>query len=364
MSKNFEDYYLMSTELKNKIYDFEEIPPAGVWENVALSLDELALQKNLFNKLYNEEATPPAITWIKIINTMDEELANAKLREDVLKLEMQPPTLTWEKISLELDQSPKVETFSKKMYDYEVTPSANNWEKITALLDINQTTAPVIPFHKSYNRIIRVAAAAAIIGIIAWAGFRLLNNTDKSTSNDLANKKAIPILPTLPVQQSVQESTAEVIRDNSKKADDKNLIAAINSTKVDFKKIIKATKENDVKLLNTLTPGEDHAASNDIAVADAKNLHKKNTTLLPSDDTISEARYLVYLTDQGDMVKLSKKMADLTCIYTKDGSISQGALAKLDASQCNDQVKYWQEKMANSSMQSSSNPLELIEILK
>lgn len=353
----------MSTELKNKIYDFEEIPPAVVWENVALSLDELALQKNLFNKLYKEEAAPTADVWAKIINTLDQELADTKIREAVLKLEIQPPTLTWDKISLQLDEAPQ-ETLSTKMYEYEVMPPENNWGKIARLLDIKQTTTPVIPLHKSYNRIIRFAAAAAIIGIIAWAGFRILNNADKSANNELANKEANPIIPTLPVQQSVKESTAEIIIDNNKKVADKNLIAAINPAKSHFKKIIKSTRENGGMLLNTLTSEEDHATSNDIAVADIKNLHKKNTTLLPTDNTISEPRYLVYLTDQGDMVKLSKKMAELTCIYTKDGSISQGALAKLDASQCNDQVKYWQEKMANSSMQSSSNPLELIEILK
>ena len=180
----------------------------------------------------------------------------------------------------------------------------------------------------------------------------------------MANKEANPIIPILPVQQSVKEPPAEIIIENKRKIDDKNLIAAINPAKSDFKKIIKSTRENGGMLLNTLTSEEDHATSNDIDVADIKNLHKKNTTLQPTDHTVSEPRYLVYLTEQGDMVKLSKKMADLTCIYIKDGSISQAALAKLDASQCNDQVKYWQEKMANSSMQSSSNPLELIEILK
>lgn len=353
----------MSTELKNKIHDFEEIPPAAVWENVALSLDELALQKNLYNKLYSEEAAPPEVVWAKIINTLDQESADTKLREAVLKLEMQPPTLTWNKISLLLDKTPQ-ETLSNKMYEYEVMPPETNWEKIAELLDIKQTTTPVIPLHKSSNRIIRVAAAAAIIGIIAWAGFRILNNADRSADNELANKEANPIIPTLPVQQSVKESTVEIIIDNKKKVADKNLIAAINPAKSDFKKIIKSTRENGGMLLNTLTSEEDHATSNDIDVADIKNLHTKNTTLLPSDDTVTEARYLVYLTDQGNMVKLSKKMADLTCIYTKDGSISQGSLAKLDASGCNDQVKYWQEKMANSSMQSSSNPLELIELLK
>ena len=97
----------------------------------------------------------------------------------MLKLEIQPPTLTWDKISLQLDEAPQ-ETLSTKMYEYEVMPPENNWGKIARLLDIKQTTTPVIPLHKSYNRIIRFAAVAAIIGIIAWAGFRFLNNTDKS----------------------------------------------------------------------------------------------------------------------------------------------------------------------------------------
>jgi len=62
-------------------------------------------------------------------------------------------------------------------------------------------------------------------------------------------------------------------------------------------------------------------------------------------------------------MKVSKKLADLTCIYTKDGEVSQNALAKLDRVICNDMVSCWQEKLALTPINLSFNPLEMADVL-
>ena len=355
----------MSNVLKNKMYDYEVSPPKTAWENIVLSLDELAIHKKLSNKLYNQEAEPPSTAWGKITNALDQTSHSTKFRDEVLKLEVLPPTSAWDKISIQLDEAPQ-EGFSKKIYEYEVAPPLSTWQKIISVLDAEQKTTPVIPLQKTYNRIIRIAAAAAIIGFIAWAGFGLLKKDENSanTNNVLANKDGKTIVPAIPAIKPNQDSPSEKIKEKPATAEHNNVIALVSPAKINSKKIVKTTAENKTELFNVLASAEDHSASNDIAVEDIQSLHEKNKAVTGFAENASEARYLVYLTDQGAMVKLSKKLVDMKCIYSKDGDINQDALAKLDASECNDRVKYWQEKVANSSLQISSNPLELIEILK
>ena len=346
------------------MYDYEVTPPATAWEHVAVSLDEINSQKNITEKLYNQEVLAPAGTWSKIADILNLELHETKFRSDVLKLEVQPPSFTWNKIAEQLDTEPQ-ENFSKKIYEYEVAAPSATWENIIAVLDAEQTTAPVIPIRKNYSRLFRIAAAAAIIGFIAWAGFNLLNN-EKSTTDDnnIAQKDGKTIVPvTPPAVDTKQTPSIETKTENNTLAEATTEIALVKANDNGVKKWKPALKKQQESIY-TFAATESHSGSDDFVIADTKSLHLKNKPVTKTSDNDSEARYLVYLTEQGDIVKLSKKLADMKCIYTKEGNVSQDALAKLDASQCNDQLKYWQEKMANSSLQSSSNLLELIEILK
>ena len=352
----------MSNDLKNKMYDYEVAPSVAMWENISLSLDESALQKDLSKKLYNHETTPPSTAWNKIADELDQTFHSTAFRDEVLDMEIQPPTGTWDSISLQLDEGPQ-EDFSKKMYEYEVVPPANTWQEIVGVLDAGQT-ALVIPMRKTYNKIFRIAAAAAIIGIITWAGFSIIKKNEHSSDKEIAGKSNKITTPTVPAIKPNETSSSEEIKKTILLPEDNTAIALTNPVKRNAEKNIKINRNNNPELVNSLTSEENHSTSNDIAYADIKNLHRKNKAVAATDDKTSEARYLVYLTEQGDMVKLSKKLADLTCIYTKDGNVSQTALAKIDVSDCNDQVKYWQGKIANSSFQSSSNPFELMEVLK
>ena len=343
----------MSNSLQNKLYNHAETPPETLWNAIARTLDEQALQKNTGDRLKNLEVIPPATAWQKIATALNEENQEQKIRSYFLNLEVPPPSTTWNQIVEQLEEQP-FEEFAAKMYDYEVVPAAFNWEKIAS--SFNDEPTKIIPLSKNYNRLIRIAAAAVIVPFLAWVGYTILN---KSASTNIAKNDTAFIVPAkTPVIKTNEQpikikSTNPVVAKNS---------GGVKSAVVSVNKTI-TTPENDPELNGEMATTDLHTNSNDIAVAASKNLHKKNSITSSSNYT-TEARYLVYLSDQGNMINLSKKLADLKCIYTKDGEVSQQALAKLDESQCNDQLKYWQEKIANSSLQSSSNPLELIEILQ
>jgi hypothetical protein len=356
----------MSNDLKNKMYNYEVNPPDTSWEYIAHFLDEHSIQKNISEKLYPYEIAPPANAWSNIVNAIDLELSETNFRNKALSLEVQPPSFAWNKIAEELDAQP-LNNFSKRMYEYQADPPVNSWKKIIAVLDEEQTTAPVVPIQRNYSRVYRIAAAAAIIGIITWAGFSLFSNTkDNNENNSIANENPKTVAPVTPVAKTKENNVSDAIKTEitSSVAAISNPAAQITSTRSFSKKRPGITSKNPGGQTHDLAASEIHSGSDDITIADAESLHTKKESVTGNTENTTEARYLVYLTEQGDIVKLSKKLVDLKCIYTKEGNVNQDALSKLDASQCIDQVKYWQEKMANSSLQSSSNPLELIEILK
>lgn len=63
----------MSEQLKNKLEQFEAIPPQGTWDKIAIELDETALYKNISGKLINYEAIPPAGIFKNIITVLERD---------------------------------------------------------------------------------------------------------------------------------------------------------------------------------------------------------------------------------------------------------------------------------------------------
>src|SRR6188474_1715864 len=63
----------MSERLQNKMYDYEVIPPPGVWEKIVEALDESELNHEFPSKLYGIEITPPDTAWDKIKNSLGEK---------------------------------------------------------------------------------------------------------------------------------------------------------------------------------------------------------------------------------------------------------------------------------------------------
>jgi len=61
------------SDLKNKLYNYEQIPPAKLWDKITAALDESNMTDEFPAKLYNTEVAPPAMVWDKIVNSLDKE---------------------------------------------------------------------------------------------------------------------------------------------------------------------------------------------------------------------------------------------------------------------------------------------------
>ena len=74
----------MSKDLRNKMYDYEVIPPEKVWEKIAFILNEGVTEKEFSSKLYNLEAAPPVAAWENIRSSLDTEYETSAPRQRVL----------------------------------------------------------------------------------------------------------------------------------------------------------------------------------------------------------------------------------------------------------------------------------------
>src|SRR5258705_1046944 len=61
------------SSLQDKLYNYEETPPAQVWDKIAAALDESHIADQFPTTLYNAEVVPPERSWDKIAATLDPE---------------------------------------------------------------------------------------------------------------------------------------------------------------------------------------------------------------------------------------------------------------------------------------------------
>jgi hypothetical protein len=63
------------SSLQNKLYNYEQTPPAKVWEKIVDALDESHITNEFPSKIYNTEAAPPIGAWDKIASSLEAENA-------------------------------------------------------------------------------------------------------------------------------------------------------------------------------------------------------------------------------------------------------------------------------------------------
>lgn len=75
------------SSLKHKMTNYEVVPPAQVWDNIAASLDESELGQSFPSRLHDMQVNPPAAAWINIEN----ELTGA----EAPVIPMKKPVASW-----------------------------------------------------------------------------------------------------------------------------------------------------------------------------------------------------------------------------------------------------------------------------
>lgn len=315
----------MSSGLQNKMYNYEMPPPAGAWEKITASLDESHLTDKFPSLLYNSVATPAAAAWETIAASLDELNLSTQYPSTLYNMQAQPPAAAWEKIKATL------------------------WKE----------DEKVIPLRRRIVPFIRYAAAAVLIGAIAFGAIQVLNtnkknneavalkpNNEKGTNNTPAVKPGTSSLSPAPTNEEAIPS--QEARNDAALQESKHTFASLDhNDQIRMKKVSDEffqTAADPINITDELNPASTYQDL-ECAEVNAPAFAGGNSSINMA------SRYVMLMTPDGRIMRISKKLGDLVCCVSGE---------EIDED-CKDQLKKWRQKMADSPV--SPAPANLMGIL-
>ncbi len=303
------------------------------------------MSEELKRKLYNYEAEPPEIVWSRVVAVLDQEI-NAEFPQKLYTLESTPSSDVWNRIEERLEEDIR-EQYPDKLYKLEVTPPPRTWNKILTLLD-DEKAHPGISSKGRIISFVRYAVAACIIGLLAFGAFKLLNQkTDRGSTavkTVSPRKDSSAALIQNPTQRLTPSPSNNLPREGSGLA------------QMEIKPRKKNLPEPAVAMTQmaaTLPALVGSSSPSDFRMASLKGDIPGNCSLISDADP-----YLMFVNPDGYLIRISKKLAEtLGCIYTNGNSS--------EYNRCQDQIKKWRDKIAQSPATSSpDNFMDILNLIR
>ncbi len=315
------------SHLQQMLLQAEVTPPELVWEKITVDLDEQEADKPLQQQLLQLEEEAPAFIWDQLQPALDD----LSIQKKINAVEEIVPVSAWEQIEQQLILEQNDKTVAATFHSMEVAPPSNAWNNIEQLLD--EQPAKVIPLKRAGARIYRLAAAAAITGILAWGGYRLLttNSTDQTVTLASAETSTTPDV-VIPIPSQQDSSEDDVVKEAA-------------PTRVQIKERIRQNLKLNDAVAYIETP--DHSLENHVPY---QGIHHQRELVPQETNGFSENQYYMLLNENGELVRVSKKITDLKCV----AAASTANATAQELKDCNDQLKRWREKMAMAAALSAS----------
>lgn len=273
---------------------------------------------------------------------------NSSVQNKILNYEVSPPAGVWEKIADALDESELAHEFPSRLYGAEVIPPVSAWDKIASLLDAAHETA--IPEHRRTSPILKYAAAAVVIGLLAWGGIQLLNT--RTGNKEVAKKNVLP----------TETDNPAPVNDKNINSPDENIASVNNDLLLEEARndaALEASKKTFAKLDMPVKSRIKEIAS---GFSFASSFNGENIPGIIPDDEIGTDnlanRYITLITPEGNIIRMSKKLTDMVCCVSGED----------ENNECKDQIKKWREKIICSpachSAGSFMDMLDLVEALQ
>jgi hypothetical protein len=297
----------MNEELIKQKLQSASIPaPAEVWEGLFVWLQEKDEDGFLKTKLENAATVPLADNWLAIENELDQQKEDERIVQMIHLAEI-PSPLSWENLEAKLLIEQDTQ-FAEIINRAEVTAPPSIWSNIEQNLP---QQAKIIPIGKIYKVWIRMAAAAIIVGFISWGAFQLFTNRSEVNENVATN---VP-------QNNIQNKTAT------------------------------DTNEQVKNLVNTPTADQiAHVESISNSVTNERTVRTNTNQLVTKENPITkstaftETNYLLVLDENGELIRVSKKLSTMDCVKNNEGSID--AVTALQLKDCDEKIKKLQQQMA------------------
>ncbi|MBL0272877.1 MAG: hypothetical protein IPQ06_07335 [Chitinophagaceae bacterium] len=304
------------------------------------------MSSGIKDKMYNHEVAPPAGVWEKIAAGLDESSQTKSLQTRLLSIQINPPVHVWQSIAAALDEPALVNDYARKLEGLESPPPANAWKKIKDSLNKEHVT--VFPGQRKFAPFLKYAVAAVLIGFLAWGGIQLFNN--KSGNPEIAHQEITQQKENTAVVSTNQNLNiaSENIGVNALNAslDEARNDAALEASKKTFAKLDVAVKRSKIK-----------NAADFFFATDSYEPGTRGLGIEPEEPPSSDisGRYIHLITPDGNIIRMSKKLRELICCVSGEEQDKE----------CIDQMKKWREKIASpSSGHSTSNFMEIFSLVR
>jgi hypothetical protein len=262
----------------------------------------------------------------------------------IYNYEVKPSAKAWEKITSALDDSCLSDQFPALLHDMAVAPPGSAWEKISAQLNED------IPARAIYRRIpsfVRYAAAAAAIVLIAFGGIQFLKNHNSiKTESPPVTKIDTPLNNTDKEIQSLQ--TEQDILDNLALEESKKTMATLD---VEVNRNRMTAYQNYINPIETemetfaVTPQDTYR---DLDYADMM----EPLQAASYSDNMAK-RYIMLITPDGNIIRMSKKLGDLVCCVSGEEQDDE----------CKSQLDKWRSKILSAQIHSSGNFMDILNLV-
>jgi hypothetical protein len=296
------------SRFQDKLNNYEVIPPAEVWDRIAIDLDDLADTDGIGRRLHEMEVAPPPVAWNNIADALISGTDTDNYVVRLQNMEVVPPPAAWNQIQTELYQSAET---------------------------------PVVSIKKRRPAFIRYAAAAALIAAVSLSVVKWTGSREKGAIVQIEN--ANPVTPPKPNNPATNES----IITPDKQAATTDLASVASPASPASAQPPIASNYNRVKQPVKRT----RASTASTTAADYSDQYT-NPIYAYQDYVPNLAdRYIMLMTPDGNFIRMSKKLGNLVCCVSGE---------EQDAD-CKSKLKQWQEKLATSPF--ATSPGNFLDVL-
>lgn len=302
----------MSNSIQKKFLDLEATPPEAVWQKIASGLDDAALEYKFPKRLSEFAVLPPSGTWDKIADRLEHAQDAGEISHKLLAAEVQPPAFVWNNIKLTLDAEHEA----------------------------------AVPEHRRLSPLVRYAAAAAVIGFLAFGASRLLKQ-DKNGYGLAGHIKTEQVKEgsSHAAEDAAQSAREQNSTESNIAADEARNDAALEASKKTFASLnVPAKTRSEIASAFHFSSYIDPAAIND-------HSYGYEEALSPEENNAN--RYIVLMTPDGHFIRVSKKLSNLVCCVSGEEADQQ----------CKSQVDKWRKQLACSEASHPGNFMDILSLV-
>ena len=253
---------------------------------------------------------------------------NNDFQNRLYQFEENPPATVWNNILLALEQSPIPEEFPSKLYNYQTIPPPGVWQKISSVLYKTGENKTAIPFITRIKPYYRYAAAAVLVGVITFLISFLINKQNianvavKQTVPAIKQESVSPLKTN--DQVNIQKPGNAVISNHLPELYKKKLptVAFSNQSKSLEQVMYNKMLNPPINYSSPAALETNYSAYN--LENDTEYLDDSPRAIRYDQSKISRINnYMVLLRPDGNIIRISKKFADMIgCMYTPPSNIS------------------------------------------